>query len=776
MSVLTAKIRRDLTGRRVRTALTLLGIAVGVAGLVAVSTTARGLAASQRHLVATEDYPHLTVRTGALATGFPSLVSRALAGAVVEGRTVREATFSAGGPWHGCDLIGIPGGQPPLLRQPALVSGRWPGPGEIAFDAGIEDLSPVALGDLVAIRADAGSPITYLRVVGFTRTPGEFAAGILNRGIAYTDASVVEAMLGRTGPNELLVRLPAGAGPEQAAAQLSHLLDRREVPHLPVERIDAEVAGSRELRTVVWLLLAFSVLGLALSGILVANTIAAIVLDETRQIGALKALGASRTRVASVYAELALALGGVGTVVGFVAGVLLGAIILDFLTELIGYPRVSPLPSPREVGLALLVGLGVPLLASAGPIVLATRRPPAELLRSYGLVAAVGGRDTRRWRLPSLRWALGALAARAALRRRLRAGFTVSLIAVAVAAAIAARSLSASLDGTIASLYERYGADVWIGVDNPIDEPLARTVAAEPGVVAAERWTRATGFAARREVDAWGVPAGTTIYLPHLTDGRWLRAGEQRTAVATSALARRLDLAVGQELRLDVGAITLPLAIVGIVDDESTELGSSAAGKLFVAPDALVGPTTGGLAFLAVRLHRHDSESVERAISLLEARLAPLHPAPYATYGDRASTARSVAVVTVLLRAMVALLGLTGLVGVVNTVAISLAERRREIGVLRALGARRPHLAILAAGEAMVLGGIGFAIGLVVGLPLAVALVRATGRILFRLDFALPPAFLVVVLAATLTACAVAALGPAFAAARVRPSEVLRYE
>jgi putative ABC transport system permease protein len=776
MSVLTAKIRRDLTGRRVRTVLTLLGIAVGVAGLVAVSTTARGLASSQRRLVAAEDYPNLSVRTGALAPGFPSLVSRELDGALVEGRTVRETTFSAGGPWHGCVLVGIPGGRPPLLRQPELVAGRWPGPGEIAFDAGIEDLSPVALGDLVAIRVDAGSPIEYLRVVGFTRTPGVFAAGILNQGLAYTDASVVEGMLGRTGPNELLVRLPAGLDPDQAAAALSRLLDRREVAHLAVERTGAEVAGSRELRTVVWLLLAFSVLGLALSGILVANTIAAIVLDETRQIGALKALGASRGRVALVYAELSLALGAVGTAVGFVAGIVLGATILGYLTGLIGYPRVSPLPSPREVGLALLVGLGVPLLASAGPIALATRRPPAELLRTYGLVASAKERRPGRWRLPSPRWALGALAARSALRRRLRAGFTVSLIAVAVAAAIGARSLSASLDGTIDSLYERYGADVWIGVDNPIDEPLARAVSAEPGVAAAERWSRATGYAARRQIDVWGVPATTTIYLPHLTDGRWLRPGEERTAVATSALARRLDVTVGQELRLDVGGTTRVLAVVGVVDDDSTELGSTAAGKLFVAPDALAGTTTGGLDFLAVRLHRHDPQSVEQAIAVLETRLAPLHPAPYATYGDRASTARSVAVVTILLRAMVVLLGLTGLVGVVNTVAISLAERRQEIGVLRALGARRPHLAILAAGEAMVLGGLGFAFGLVVGLPLAVVLVRATGRILFRLDFALPPTFPVAVLVATLAACALAALGPAFAAARTRPSEVLRYE
>ena len=774
MSVLGRKVVRDLSRRRLRTALTILGIAIGVAGLVAVSTTARGLADAQQRLVESPDFPDLTVRTGSLAPGFGPLLSRSLNGATVETRWIQELSFSAGGSWQNSTVIGL---ETPaaVLARPSLISGRWPGPGEIALDVGVGEIAEVAIGDLVAIRTDAGSTHVYLRLVGFTRTPGAFSAGILNRAIAYTDAEAVEQLRGRAGPNEILVKFRPGTDLDQATADLARILDRRGVPHAGIERSAAEIAGSREMRTVVWLLLAFSMLGLVLSAVLVANAVAAIVLDETRQIGALKALGASRRRVTSVYVGMALALGAIGTVLGWAIGIAGGAAIVRFLTDLIGYPRPSPVPTPREAVLAAVVGFGVPLLAVTVPVWFAVRRSPSRLLGTFGL-ALDRGRRLRSGSSLRGRWALPVLAARNATRRRLRAGFTIALIAVAVAAAVAARALSASLDGTVASLYARYGADVWIAVDASALDALPDRLQHEPGVQAAERWARATGYGEGETIDLWGIPATTALYDARLVVGRWLEPGERRSAVASSALARRLDVSVGDALAVDLQAETFPLTIVGVVDDESTNLGSTAAGKLFVLPETLSTARVGGYSVLAIRLLRHDPASVDAGIASLVERLSPLAPDAYATYGDQASTERTISVVTVLLRAMVALVGSTGLIGVVNTLAMNLTERRREIGVMRSLGARRVHIALVVAGEGVVLGAYGFALGLVLGLPLALALVEATGSFLFRLDFLLPASFLAAAFAATLGACAVAATGPAMVAASIRPGEVLRYE
>ena len=778
MDILLRKVVRDLTRRRVRTALTLLGIIVGVAGLVAVSATARQLAIAQRSVTAALDQPDMVVRTAPVAPEVPSAIGRQLGATVVEGRTVVEAGFSDGGPWRACLLIGLhdSGLGEHGLHRPEVVTGRMPENGEVAFDQGVAALADVGIGDIVAFRAGAGAPVAYLTVVGLTRTPAALDAAILNRVNAYALPREVAALTGDERPNQLLLRL---SDPDRAdgAERLATLLDRRGIAHGPVVRADESLVGERELRTVIWLLLAFSILGLVLSAFLVANTVSAIVHDELGQIGVLKALGADRRRVVGTYLMPALLLGTIATVLGYASGLAGGQAIVAFLASLLGYPTPAITIAAREVALAASVGLAVPLLAAVAPVLLGSRAPVVRLLRTYGLAGPRGGRIGRlRWREVGRRWPLMVLGASNALRRRLRAGITVALIAVAVAAAVAAQALSASLETTVATLYDRYGADAWIAFDAPVDPSLAARLAREPGVAAAEVWARASGEARNESVDLWGVPRRTDVYRHRVVAGTWLGAGG-RAAVASSNLARRLDVQPGQTLPIDIDRETRDVTIVGVVDDESTYLGSTSAGKLFLAPETLA--SFGGepaFSFLAVAFDRHEPTAVETAIAALEERYAELRPRSYAAYSDKASTARTIDVLVLLLRAMVLLVSAIGLIGVVNTLAMGVAERRREIGVARALGARHRHVTTLLVVEGLVLGGAGYGGGLVLGYPLARILVRMTGGVLFRLSFHLPLSFLIAAFGATLAACAFAGLGPAVVAARVRPVAVLRYE
>ena len=633
----------------------------------------------------------------------------------------------------------------------------------------------MTLGDLVAIRATAGAPLGYLTVVGLTRTPAALDAGILNRVNAYALPSEVASISGRAGPNQLLVRLPPHADEVAAADRLTRLLDLRGIKH-GVVATQAEVVGSRELRTLIWLLAAFSLIGLILSAFLVANTVAATVHDEMEQIGVLKALGAGRRRVLVTYLAPALLLGAIATVAGYALGLGGGQEIVAFLARRLGYPTPPIAITPRELGLALGVGVGVPTVAAVIPALLGSRQPVATLMRSYGL-GGPGGRLRRRRKRPLMdRWPLVTLGAANALRRRLRGGVTVVLIGVAVAAAIAAQALSTSLESTVSTLYARYGADLWVAFDLPADATLAATVGRDPGVVTAEEWARATGYANGSTIDLWALPARTTIYHYRLIAGHWLGAGG-REAVASASLVRRLNLHAGDVLSVDVGHETREVVISGVVDDESTYLGSTSAGKLFLAPSTLASFNgQRAFSFLAVVFDRHDPVGVEAAIARLEERYASLRPAAYAAYSDKASTERTIAILILLLRAMVILVSLIGLIGVINTLAMGVAERRREIGVVRALGAGWRHLGVLLLVEGLALGATGYGLGVVIGFPLGRLLVALTGQVLFRLSFALPPSFLGLALAVTLAACGIAGLGPAIAAARVRPTTVLRYE
>jgi len=125
---------------------------------------------------------------------------------------------------------------------------------------------------------------------------------------------------------------------------------------------------------------------------------------------------------------------------------------------------------------------------------------------------------------------------------------------------------------------------------------------------------------------------------------------------------------------------------------------------------------------------------------------------------------------------MVAIVGGVGLVGILNTQTLNVLERRREIGVLRALGAQWTHLWRLFLLEGALLGTAGFFLGLPAGWALAQGLMGIISVALITLRFTLLPADVAGSLFFALLLSILGGALPALAAARLRPVEVLRYE
>jgi putative ABC transport system permease protein len=111
---------------------------------------------------------------------------------------------------------------------------------------------------------------------------------------------------------------------------------------------------------------------------------------------------------------------------------------------------------------------------------------------------------------------------------------------------------------------------------------------------------------------------------------------------------------------------------------------------------------------------------------------------------------------------------LVGGIGVANTMIISVLERRREIGLRRALGATRAHIRMQFLAEALLLSALGGVLGALLGACVTAAMALANGW-----PFALPPQTLVIGLGATLAIGAVAGLYPAVRAARTPPTAAL---
>ncbi|HEX2282877.1 MAG TPA: FtsX-like permease family protein, partial [Thermomicrobiales bacterium] len=521
MRILFHKVLRDIRRRPLRNALTLFGVILGVAGVVAIAFTARAMADAQVKTYDDSQRADIAGFTGDLSPTVRNLVERQPDVVAADSWTVTFTRFDTGYGWNNVRLIGVDTFADMRLDIVELVRGRFPQRGEIAFDESTRELAPVEIGQIVAIRRSPADPVEYLTVSGFTRSPASLGAGLMNQATAYSDVETVRSYTGRTADNYLLIRVADPTRSSQVASTVSGLLSKRGIFSGDFTvRDPSEFVGSRELNTLLLLLGVFSVLGATLSSFLVANTMLAVMAEERAQVGIIKSLGGRRWHVVATYLGYGATLGMIGTVLGLGIGVVVGWSISRYLTGLTGLQQPGLSIQPREVGLALLVGSVVTIVATVAPALRGAGQPIAPLLRSAGLQSEHRWPLIQRVTAPMVRiHSTTAVGARNVLRRPGRTVMTIVVVTVAVAAFIATQSLSRSVSTTVEELYALYGADAWVSFRNPVDTGFVREIEENPNVVRAEAWTSAAGAIGSTRTDIWGMPAHNPLYSYRLVAG-----------------------------------------------------------------------------------------------------------------------------------------------------------------------------------------------------------------------------------------------------------------
>jgi putative ABC transport system permease protein len=780
MHTLLRKIQRDLRRRPLRNLLTLLGVVLGVAGIVAIAFTTRALSEAQANTYDGSMRADIAGFTGDLSPTVKNLIERQSDIDIVDSWTVAITRFDAGDGWHNLRLIGVEDFGEMQLDIVDLVEGRFPGRGEIAFDESTRELSPVEIGQTVAIRRSSADPIEYLTVSGFTRSPAALGAGLMNRATAYSSAGTVRAYSGRSADNYILIRVMDTQRTSQIASDVSRLLSKRGVfTGNFVIRDPTEFVGSRELNTLLLLLSVFSILGAALASFLVANTMLAVMAEESNQIGIIKSLGGRRWQVSITYLGYSLLLGAAGTIIGLGSGLAIGLATSRYLTGLTGLQQPGLSVAPREIGLAALVGAVVTLAATLIPALRGASGPIAPLLRSAGVRSEDRLSFIRKITAPVAEISpTVAVGLRNVLRRPGRTLMTLIVVTVAVASFISTQALSRSVSTTVDELYELYGADAWISFRRPVSDAFVREIGKNPDVVQVETWTSATGAIGSTRTDIWGMPEVNPLYSYRLVEGDWVTRSNPTSAVLSKNLADSIGARVGQKHILDVGQRTVPIHVVGIVDDSSTYLGSTTTGKVFMTTadvNRLIGRSNTADVF-ALKFTASDIESVDRAIVAIEDRTRDQGPVTLAAYSDQESARRAIDILTLMLNAMVIVVAAVGLIGIANTLLINITERRREFGVLRTVGARSSHIVAILVSEGVMLASIGLVAGAIIGYPLARLMVNLTSEELFELSFHLSLLNVLTTFALALLAVAAVSAVPGVLASRIRPIQVLRYE
>lgn len=796
------KAYRDVTKRRIRSLLTLLGILIGVGGVVAIVSTGQSLARAQQAAYADGSQADISYWVWNAPASLPRVLDDMDNVRVSDLRVdfftrcrwnVSSPATSASSDAHDVSMHGVVDFDNMQVDRIFLRAGRFPKEGEVVVEESALAVLPLRIGDTVKCRGSSGEPDRTFVLVGSIQTPNYPNASLLDYATMYAPASDVIRLIGASGSNGLRVQVDDITRIHDTARDISQLLDRREIQHdAPVLRDPENFLGKRELDALLALLAIFSVIGLITSGFLVANTLAAIVAEQASEIGTLKALGSTRGQVMMVYVLSALLYGIVGTFLGLLLGAFASWRLMAFIGTLLSL-TVDFQVSPLGLALGTLVGLGVTLVAGMIPAFSATRIPVKRALESYGITPTYGtGKlDRALQRIVALP-PLAAMSVRNLARRPGRAVVTMLVIGVAVATSLAAQAVSASVDTAIDDLFRTYRADAWIWFGEYVGDNVRAALAGVGGVEKAEVWSLqdvwVSGSRDEREgsekniesakARVWGLPADTDLYIANLVEGRWYDEGASDEAVISTDLVETLGMRLGDMIQVDTDGDLRAFRVVGVTLDNSVFLGSQVAGKVFV-PETVVAKMQGreGWAtFFALGFTRHDVEGVDAQLDAISQKFKRYQVGTDSAVREVKGAKEQTRILTIALAAMSVLVGLIGALGVINTITLNVLERRREIGVLRSVGASDGNVMQAFLTEGLAFGIAGWLIGLVLGFPLGLILTHVMEAVLFHLNYVFTAQMLLVSLSFALVITGGASLIPAMAAARMKVKEVLRYE
>ena len=526
------------------------------------------------------------------------------------------------------------------------------------------------------------------------------------------------------------------------------------------------------------------ILSLGLSALLIVNTTKAMLVQQVWQIGVMKAVGATLAGVARVYLATALIYGGLALLLAVPLGVAGAHALAVWLLGLFNVELGAFQFEPSAVGIQIVMGVAVPLAAALVPVLGGAGVTVREAISSHG----IGGSFGQGWldrligRVRHLPRPL-ALSLRNTFRRKARVALTLATLTISGAMFTIVLSTGNSLDNTIVNNFS-LGEDVAVKLDRPRHISRVIEMARDvPGVAEVEVWHKveATLLLPSHEehaVSLTGIPSRSVIFQPNIVRGRSLRSEDGQALVFTFRLAEEEGIRVGDRITVSVGDRESEWIVVGLylsVDDVSDE---------FFVPLDVLGRETGTFGrgkWVKVLAAGDDSESQGQVIQRLENTFAAQHIEVVDSWSASEQLEESRAsfgVLTFVLLAMVALTAIVGGIGLMSTMSMNAVERRREIGVMRAIGASSPTIVGLFVAEGVLVGALSWLLAVPLSYPGARLFSDLIGEIVLNmpLDFVYSAGGMALWLLIVLVLSALASLWPALGATKVSVREALAYE
>jgi len=586
------------------------------------------------------------------------------------------------------------------------------------------------------------------------------------------------------------------------------------------------------------ILLGFGGVALFVGAFVIFNTISITVAQRMRELATLRTIGASRRQVMLSVLGEALIVGALAAATGLFLGFGLAVGLDKLMSSIgIDLPKSATVFATRTVVVSLIVGIVITLLSALRPALRATRVPPIAAIREgvdlppgrlaflgpplkaivaaagialllYGffvhgisvtqrlvamgagaLLLFVGVALISAWLVPPLARVLGwpatkiggsagNLARANSIRNPGRTASTAAALMIGIALVTAVAALASGIRNTVHdTLRSTFVADYAVTSPDgftPFAPASEKALARVPGVLAVSGERVGDGEAFGKTVQVSGVN-GDVAKVIHMD---WAQGSDATPAqlgtngaILEKTYAKNRDVSIGDPFTLQTPAGTkLYLLLKGTY---VAPKGPPAFGSVIIPQrtfDRVYPQPTNLFEFVNMRGGANDANTKR-----LKAALADFPDVKLQTESQfRTNQAKFINQLLALLYVLLALSVIISLFGIVNTLVLTVFERTRELGMLRAVGMTRRQVRRMIRHESVITALIGAALGIGLGFFIAFLVTQALKK--DGIGFAVPTVSVVVFVIAAIVAGLLAAILPARRAARLNVLEALQYE
>ena len=678
------------------------------------------------------------------------------------------------------------------LKPPSPEQSTLP---PLVDDAVLLDSSTMSLGyqpgDTLVIELDDGKR-RELRVGGYVHDVTGIPYNLANLASGYVTPDTLEWLGGSRDYNALMVSVSERQTDAEHVTEVAQAVaDRMERAGKEVYFVSVYQPGHHFAynitQGVFFILTVLGWMTVLLSSFLIINTITAIMTQQTRQIGIMKATGGGTIQIAIMYITLIVSFGLVALVISIPLASRAAYSIGGGMASYLNFWQGPLKWYPGTIVQQFIVALVAPLLAAAYPIYRSVRITVREAISDYGIGGSAEPKQKSVGRLSLLLTRPMRLSLRNAFRRKLRLGLTLFTLVLGGAIFIGVFNLWDSFDKTLADIQGYVLADINVSFGRyyRFDEvaPLAESI---PGVSSVEGWTEYPGTLKMNEEEAGtqilfvAPPSTSTLIDPIITGGRWLTAGDENAVViGNHLLAIFPDLKVGDWLPIEIDGRETRWQIVGVYSIP----GNVSPPLLYTNYEYLsrLVRQPGQVYSLRVLTTQHDADSQaainDQLLALFEARGIQVTSSQLSTEWLQSQTETTDILVYFML-VMAVLIAVVGGIGLMGTMSINVLERTREIGVMRAIGASNGNIQSIVISEGMVIGLLSWVISIVLALPITNVLTFGVGMAI--LTAPMPTVYgldgILAWLFGTLLITTVASALPAHRASSLTVRDTLAYE